>query len=104
MSESAYKCFELNSSGYLSLLGVNSTSVDVANSPRQSYPDTFCANGYVDVLSVDHIRQTRTLHGDKVVPFVTDFTPELDTVQDFQLVEYYASSNPDLIQNLFAVS
>ena len=67
MSESAYKTFEISSGCYLKRVGSTTSSLDMANNPRQSFPETYIANGYVDVLSVQYILGNKLIHGDKVL-------------------------------------
>ena len=50
MPESAYKCFKLNDDGYLKTLGYNTMTLDDSTNARHYFPQTYCANGYVDIL------------------------------------------------------
>ena len=101
MSESAYKSFEISSSGFLKLVGSMSSSIDVANKPRQTFNETYIANGYVDVLSVDFINANKQLHGDKAIPFETPISHEVDTIEDFNYLEYLVKSDPKFAKLLF---
>lgn len=88
MSESAYKTFEINDKGCLQRLASNSTDLDLANLGRQSFPKTYIANGYVDVLSTKFIRDNKLIHGSRVHAFMTNPTGEIDTENDFMHLEY----------------
>lgn len=101
MSESAYKSLEISCDGFLKELMSENTSLDAANEPRQSFPKTFMANGYVDVLSVSFIQGRNQLHGDRVLPFVTPEVVEVDTLQDFDYLEYQLSKNSNYYDQLF---
>ena len=101
MSESAYKTFEVSEDGVLKSVGSNSVTLDIANNARQIFPDTFLANGYVDVLSVDFILKNGLIHGDKVIPFITPVVDEIDTEEDFRWLQYQLSENPELFSILF---
>ena len=101
MSESAYKSFEINQSGKLSLLGSTSTDLDKANNARQYFPPTFCANGYVDVLSSRFVRSHGLIHGDCVMPFITPHVVEVDTEDDFAHLEFLLARNPQITHKLF---
>ena len=83
MSESAYKTFEIATTGQLKRLGADSTELDAANSARQQFPATYQANGYVDVLSPHFIRSHGLIHGNWVIPFMTPSVVEVDTSEDF---------------------
>jgi len=102
MSESAYKTFEINQVGKLSLLGVAGAKLDQANNARQQFPPTFHANGYVDVLSSRFIKAHGLIHGDSVMPFITPPVVEVDTEDDFAHLEFLFARNPQINRQLFA--
>ncbi len=100
MSTTAYKSMEIDG-GILRQIGAGTTALDRANDPRQDFPVTYLANGYVDVLSTNFIRGNGLLHGDRVVPFVTGLALEVDVATDFDLLEYHLELNPGLFDELF---
>lgn len=101
MSESAYKTFEIASSGQLKKVGCETTELDSANNARQIFPKTYMANGYVDVLSTAFIRKTGLLHGSHVMPFITPVVIEVDTEDDFLNLEYQLTRNSENISRIF---
>ena len=101
MSESAFKTFEISPKGQFKRLGAESTALDAANNARQQFPITYQANGYVDVLSTRFIRNNNLIHGDWVLPFITTSVVEVDTEDDFALLEYQLSRNPQITVQLF---
>jgi len=100
MPESAWKSFEVDD-GLLRQLGETQTNLDAANLARQAYPKTYAANGYVDVLDVAFIRDSGMLHGDRVLPFLTEVVTEVDTEHEFRLLEYQLDQNPEIASELF---
>ncbi len=102
MSQSAYKTFEIAPGGQLKRVGSDSTALDDANSPRQQFPQTYAPNGYVDVLSTAFIRRTGMIHGNYVIPFITPRIVEVDTEDDFALLEYQLARSPHILHRLFA--
>ncbi len=100
MSTTAYKSMEIDG-GILRQIGAETTALDRANDPRQDFPVTYLANGYVDVLSTNFIRGSGLLHGDRVVPFVTGLALEVDVATDFDLLEHHLELNPGLFDELF---
>ena len=100
MSESAYKTFEIEGD-CLKSIGTNSFALDDSNSPRQKFEKTYQANGYVDVIKTAHVIQNNKLHGDYVIAFVTPHITEVDTVDDFDYLEYLAAKKPVIVDNLF---
>ena len=101
MSESAYKTFEIEPEGQFKRLGAEGTALDAANNARQQFPATYQANGYVDVLSTQFIRANKLIHGDWVLPFITPTVVEVDTEDDFALLEYQLTRNPNIYSQLF---
>ena len=100
MSETAYKTFEVVE-GFIRPVGSLTGSVDDANGPRQGFPVTYEANGYVDVLSTKFIRSAGLLYGDRVIPFMTEPVVEVDTADDLEYLEYQVGRNPWIADLLF---
>ena len=101
MSESAYKTFEIGVEGQLKRVGCDSTELDIANNARQQFPETYSANGYVDVLKTSFIRKNKLLHGNWVYPFITPSVTEVDSDEDFKHLEYQLSRDANLLKQIF---
>jgi CMP-N,N'-diacetyllegionaminic acid synthase len=101
MSESAYKTFEITEDGRFKRIASEGTALDSANNARQQFPATYHANGYVDVLLTQFIRESGLLHGDWVLPFITPSVVEVDTEDDFLHLEYQIARMPDVAFKLF---
>lgn len=101
MSESAYKTFEITTDGRFKRVGSQDTALDSANNARQQFPNTYQANGYVDVLSTRFIRENGLIHGNWVLPFITPSVVEVDTEDDFLQLEYQLSHSPSIASQLF---
>jgi len=100
MPETAYKQFELEGK-YFKTICTDSFDLDDANNSRQSFPKTYTPNGYVDILRTSHILVNHLLHGNRVMGYVTDFTIEVDTVDDFEFLEWQINKNDEIIKKLF---
>ena len=100
MPETAYKQFELDN-GYYKTIFSGLFELDNANQSRQSYPKTYSPNGYVDVLRTSFILDNNLLHGNRVMGFVTNVTTEIDTIEDFEFIEWQINKNDDLLNKLF---
>ena len=100
MSESSYKTLEINKGALTPLSFLNSKAFN-PNSPRQSYPDTYQANGYIDILSTNFILKNHEIHGKKILPFITKTAYEIDTIDDLDYLEYLAKRSKNLIKKLF---
>jgi CMP-N,N'-diacetyllegionaminic acid synthase len=102
MSESAFKCFQLESEDLFTCLGTGSHDLEMANKPRQRFPKTYQANGYVDVLKSDFILEKGQIHGNQVIGYITPPTTEVDTFEDFNYLEYQISKQQNLFSQLFS--
>ena len=100
MSESSYKTFEMSENNFLKPLAIGK-NLDDSNNPRQVFPKTYFANGYVDVLSTSFVTQHDLIHGDQIMPFITPSTFEIDNEEDFNLLEQKLLANRDIAVNIF---
>jgi CMP-N,N'-diacetyllegionaminic acid synthase len=101
MSETAYKSLEISSEGLLMSIGNKSTQLDVVNNARQSFPVTYQANGYVDIIKTDFVMKMKLLHGDRVIPFLTSRATEVDSIEDFDYLEYLLTKNSSIYRSIF---
>lgn len=83
-----YKWFQFSDKGYMEPL-MPGISCDEANLPRQGFPRVLIPNGYVDVLKVDYVIQNNLMHGNKMIGFVTDEVPDLDTEEDLYKLQIF---------------
>ena len=60
--------------------------MDASNNARQSFPETYIPNGYVDIISTKFLLSNSLLHGYKVYQFITEVTYEIETEEDFKLI------------------
>ena len=100
MSESAYKSFEINDKGFLATIG-SIESVEKANLPRQSFPKTYVANGYIDVLDPNYILRENKFHGDKILAFQTPGVTEVDSIEDLEYLQWQVTKQPQLLRTVF---
>lgn len=94
--ESPYKWFQRNEAGYFQGLFKNDDN-DIINGPRQQFPEIYIPDGYVDILKPDYIMKDRKLHGRKMIGFISPFCTEIDTVGDFEWLEYYLQKKGSLL-------
>lgn len=100
MAQTAYKSFTIKD-GFLRCMCTDSPDLDAANKARQAYAKTYQANGYVDVIRSSYVNQFGRIHGNKVMAFVTPFTVEVDTLYEFDYLEYLVSRKSQLKKDLF---
>ena len=100
MTETAYKQFELDDK-YFKTICTGNFDLDDANNSRQSFAATYAPNGYVDILKTSHILSKKLLHGKRVMGYITDYTTEVDTEEDFEFLEWQINNNNKLVKTLF---
>ena len=85
-SETAYKSFKQDGR-YWSGLFNNEFDGEYYNLPRQKLPKTYQPNGYVDIVRPVQFMNNDSLHGSKILSFITEFAYEIDTIDDFKILE-----------------
>lgn len=104
MSESAYKSLEIGKYGNLITVFTHKEDLDQSNLNRQTFPTTYVANGYIDILFPRKIIESGVLHGNRVKPFLTSRTLEIDTEEDFQNLEIELKTSSKFKDQLFGAN
>ena len=86
-SESPYKWFERNEEGYFESIRKGLSNED-ANDGRQKFPNVYIPDGYVDVIKTEFVINYGILHGKKMLGYQSPVCVEVDTKDDFKLLEY----------------
>ncbi|MHA2329179.1 MAG: acylneuraminate cytidylyltransferase family protein [Candidatus Hodarchaeales archaeon] len=86
--ESPLKWFKLNDKGYFEGLLSEDPRPEYYNLPRQNFPSVYIPNGYVDILKTDFVLNSESLHGDRMLGFLTPVVTEADAIEDFHFLEY----------------
>ncbi|MEA1955415.1 MAG: acylneuraminate cytidylyltransferase family protein [Campylobacterota bacterium] len=89
VSESPFKWFKIKDNRYQTIC--NEYTLDDTNKPRQSFEKVYIPNGYVDIIKPDNIKQENKLYGDDILSFISPFSYEIDTIEDFEFIEYKIS-------------
>lgn len=86
--ESPFKWFRKNDSGFLTALVTDETSLDRFNLPRQSYPDVYIPDGYVDIVRSSFVLNTELMHGNRVIGYVSPACTEVDSKEELDILEF----------------
>ena len=100
MHETAYKTLEIEG-GYLKCICSDSFDIDAANLPRQKYEKTYKANGYVDIIRSSFVIENEKVFGNRVIAYITPGITDIDTLEDFEYLEYKAAKDHTLVSRLF---
>tara|TARA_Y100000310_G_scaffold343340_1_gene450501 strand:- start:2447 stop:3121 length:675 start_codon:yes stop_codon:yes gene_type:complete len=52
--------------------------------PRQQFEKTYKPNGHVDIVRPKYFMNYNSLHGDKILSYVTEYTHDIDTENDYK--------------------
>ncbi len=52
--------------------------------PRQSFEKTYKPNGHVDIVRPKYFMYRNSLHGDKILSYITEHTHDIDTENDYK--------------------
>jgi len=88
MPETAYKSFEIYKKNQLKPIASLKFSLDDLNKPRQAFKDTYAANGVIDIYRKKFILENKKLFGRKVMAYITKRTEEVDSIEQFQYINY----------------
>ena len=84
--ETPFKWFSLKGNFYAPIC--DNYTLEDTNNPRQSFPEIYVPNGYVDIIKPDVIKKQNSLYGNKIFAFITPLGYEVDTLEDFEYIEY----------------
>jgi CMP-N,N'-diacetyllegionaminic acid synthase len=96
-SESPYKWFKKSDSGYFEGINPEDNRPEYYNLPRQAFTPVYIPNGYVDILKASHALNSESLNGNKMIGFETPVCYEVDTAEDFELIQYQIGQKGSLL-------
>ncbi|MFA6078148.1 MAG: acylneuraminate cytidylyltransferase family protein [Candidatus Omnitrophota bacterium] len=94
LPEAPEKMFRIDRSGYLTGLFPDDPRPEYYNLPRQSFLPAYHPNGYVDIIKTSYVVKNDQLHGSRMIGFVTPKVTEVDTIEDFNYLEYQMDRQP----------
>jgi CMP-N-acetylneuraminic acid synthetase len=84
--ESLTKFYKLNDLYFKNL--IKELDPEYSSLPRQMTVKTFKPNGYIDIVKTNVFENSKTFYGDKILAFITDPVIEVDTIEEFEYLEY----------------
>ena len=100
MSESSYKTFEVEGGKFKCLCDGN-FDIESTNLARQSFPNTYNTNGYIDIIRSELVHSQGQIHGNSVKAYITEATYEVDELSDLDFLEYLVTKMPGYLASLF---
>jgi CMP-N-acetylneuraminic acid synthetase len=74
--------------GFLTGLFPDDPRPEYFNLPRQAFPPAYHPNGYVDIYLPQGVMATCSLHGQRILGFITPVTTEIDTPENIAYLEF----------------
>lgn len=93
LAEPPHKMFQADPDGYFQGFFPDDPRPEYYNLPRQMFPKAYHPNGYVDIIKTDLFRKTGSLYGRKILSFITPYTIEVDTLEDFERFDFELSKH-----------
>lgn len=90
-----YKWFKDNGKYWGPL--ISGMTCDEVNMPRQDFPAIYIPNGYVDIVKTDFIIKSDLMHGDKMIGYITNEIPDIDTEMDLKKLLAFDDFKEDII-------
>lgn len=91
MSESSFKTFIIKDFKLCSIN--NNFKLDFFNNPKNSFPNTYFPNGYIDIIKTKNILKN-FIHGNKVLPYLTKGKIiDIDTLDDLKYANFIYKKN-----------
>ena len=85
--ESPYKWFRMKGEDQFQSFIPNLSNEDI-NHDRRSYPTAYVPDGYVDIIKTEQLLATGMVHGEKMMAYISPDCTEVDTLREFELLEY----------------
>ncbi len=86
--ESPFKWFYKDKKGYFKGLLSGDGKAEVYNKPKEAFEDIFIPDGYVDIVRRSFVMNNTKIHGDKMVGFESPVTAEIDSIEEFNYIQY----------------
>ena len=91
-SEIPFKTWLIDSNGYAITVAKPSITevIDPPNAPRQTLPQTYYQDGYVEIIELKKVKAFNNTSGEKILPLIIeDFSHDIDTFEDINTISSY---------------
>ena len=72
--ESPFKWFKMNKKNYFKEIIKNRLGIEITNLPKEKLEQIYIPNGYVDILKSSYILNNSSIHGNKIMGYITPFS------------------------------
>jgi CMP-N,N'-diacetyllegionaminic acid synthase len=71
------------------------------NLPKEKFEQTYIPDGYVDIVKASWMLNNNSIHGDKIIAFESPVCTEVDSIEEFDYIEYQMKNiEPSILNHL----
>ena len=74
------------------------------NLPKQSFEDVYIPDGYVDIVKASFLLNNEKIHGENIIAFESPVCTEIDSIEEFNYLEYQIKDGDSLLLSLIHIS
>jgi CMP-N,N'-diacetyllegionaminic acid synthase len=89
LNEPPQKMLKIGKTGYWTGFFPDDSRPEYWTLPRQSFPDAYGADGYIDIVRPKFIKKAGVLYGVRSLCFISQEAVDIDSSSDFEKLEYY---------------
>ena len=72
---------------------------DDTNLPKEAFDKVYIPNGYVDIVKATYVMNNPEIHGDSMIGFVSPVCSEVDSIEEFDYIQYQINRDGTELQN-----
>jgi CMP-N,N'-diacetyllegionaminic acid synthase len=72
---------------------------DDTNLPKEAFDKVYIPNGYVDIVKATYVMSNPGIHGDSMIGFVSPVCSEVDSIEEFDYIQYQINRDGTELQN-----
>ena len=80
--ETPFKWFKKNGDNFKGIFN------DDTNLPKEAFDKVYIPNGYVDIVKATYVMNNPEIHGDSMIGFVSPVCSEVDSIEEFDYIQY----------------
>ena len=91
--ETPFKWFKKNGDNFKGIFN------DDTNLPKEAFDKVYIPNGYVDIVKATYVMNNSEIHGDSMIGFVSPVCSEVDSIEEFDYIQYQINRDGTELQN-----
>ncbi|MBT4668600.1 MAG: acylneuraminate cytidylyltransferase family protein, partial [Candidatus Ruthia sp.] len=69
------------------------------NLPKEAFEQVYIPDGFVDVVKSSFVMNNKEIHGDRIIGFESPVCTEVDSVEEFEYIQYQLDKNGSELLN-----